>query len=140
MNAFKKLIELKKNVRLFVVGDGPYKEEMVEALKDTPTVFTGYVQGESAGIFASADLFVFPSTTDTFGNVVLESQASGVPVIVTDKGGPKENIIPGETGIVVKGDDETALVQGLLELLGEKTRLEAMRKAARLYTESRCFS
>ena len=141
VNAFKKLIELKKNVRLFVVGDGPYKEEMVEALKDTPTVFTGYVQGEDlAGIFASADLFVFPSTTDTFGNVVLESQASGVPVIVTDKGGPKENIIHGETGIVVKGDDETALVQGLLELLGDKTRLEAMRKAARLYTESRCFS
>ena len=51
----------------------------------------------------------------------------------------QENIISGETGIVVKGDDETALVKGLLELLGDKNRLEAMGKAARLYTESRCF-
>ena len=141
VSAFKKLIESRKDVRLFVVGDGPYKTEMVEALKDTPTVFTGYVQGEDlAEIFASADLFVFPSTTDTFGNVALESQASGVPVIVTDKGGPQENIIPGETGIIVKGDDEAALLQGLLKLLADKTRLKAMGKAARLYTESRCFS
>jgi glycosyltransferase involved in cell wall biosynthesis len=141
VSAFKKLIESRKDVRLFVVGDGPYKTEMVEALKDTPTVFTGYVQGEElAEIFASADLFVFPSTTDTFGNVALESQASGVPVIVTDKGGPQENIIPGETGIIVKGDDEAALLQGLLKLLADKTRLKAMGKAARVYTESRCFS
>ncbi len=140
VSAFKKLIELKREVRLFIVGDGPYKEEMAEALRHTPTVFTGYIKGEDlAGIFASADLFVFPSTTDTFGNVVLESQASGVPVIVTDRGGPRENIIPGETGIVVKGDDEMSLVSGLLELLEDRTRLEAMGKAARLYAESRCF-
>ncbi|MDR3603424.1 MAG: glycosyltransferase [Syntrophaceae bacterium] len=140
VNAFKKLIESKKNIKLFIVGDGPYREEMEESLKGTPAIFTGYVQGEAlAEIFASVDLFVFPSTTDTFGNVVLESQASGVPVIVTDKGGPQENIISGETGIVVTGDDETALVKGFLELLGDKNRLEAMGKAARLYTESRCF-
>ncbi|MGC8603281.1 MAG: glycosyltransferase [Desulfomonilaceae bacterium] len=140
VSAFKKLIELKKEVRLFIVGDGPYKDEMIKALRHTPTVFTGYIQGdELAAIFASADLFVFPSTTDTFGNVVLESQASGVPVLVTDKGGPRENIIPGETGIIVKGDDETELVRGLLELLEDRTRLEAMGKAARLYAESRGF-
>ncbi|MGA7877143.1 MAG: glycosyltransferase [Desulfoferrobacter sp.] len=70
--------------------DGPY---MQEELKGTPTVFTGYLQGEDlAAIYASSDLFVFPSTTDTFGNVVLEAQASGLPVIVTDCGGPPRRI------------------------------------------------
>ncbi|MGC8659294.1 MAG: glycosyltransferase [Desulfomonilaceae bacterium] len=138
--AFKKLILHQTNVRLFVVGDGPYREEMEASLKDLPVVFTGYVKGyKLAEIFASADLFVFPSTTDTFGNVVLEAQASGLPVIVTDMGGPKENMIPGKTGMIVPGDDESALVRGLLEMLKEEPRLRKMGEAARLYTETRCF-
>jgi glycosyltransferase involved in cell wall biosynthesis len=134
VNAFKRLTLSRDDVRLFIVGDGPYKDQMLEGLKGTPTVFTGYVHGEDlASIFASADLFVFPSTTDTFGNVVLEAQASGVPVIVTDQGGPKENMIPGETGIVVRGDDEMALVSGLSELLSDRPLLKAMGTAARSY-------
>src|SRR5439155_3460569 len=53
-------------------------------------VFLGYLTGESlASAYASADIFVFPSTTDTFGNVVIEAQASGLPVIVSDLGGPE---------------------------------------------------
>ncbi len=52
--------------------------------------------------YASADLFVFPSATDTFGNVVLEAQASGLPVIVSDEGGPRELMIDGETGVVFR--------------------------------------
>ena len=72
------------------MGDGPYREEMEQALGKTPTIFMGYVEGEAlAEVYASCDLFVFPSTTDTFGNVVLEGQASGLPVIVTNCGGPE---------------------------------------------------
>jgi glycosyltransferase involved in cell wall biosynthesis len=56
---------------------------------------------------------VFPSTTDTFGNVVLEAQACGLPVVVADKGGPRELMLDGVTGLVVKSDDRDALVRAM---------------------------
>ena len=80
-----------QRISLVVVGDGPYREELQTRCQGRPVVFTGLLEGEElAAAYASADAMVFPSTTDTFGNVVLEAQASGVPVIVTDLGGPAE--------------------------------------------------
>ena len=68
---------------------------------DVDAVFTGTLQPDQVAVaMASADLFVFPSRTDTAGNVVLEAQASGLPVLVTDSGGPRENILDGQTGYV----------------------------------------
>jgi glycosyltransferase involved in cell wall biosynthesis len=63
--------------------------------------------------------FVFPSTTDTFGNVVLEAQASGLPVIVTDEGGPSENLVHRETGLVVPADDRQALLEAMRSLVDD---------------------
>ncbi|MGB6064498.1 MAG: glycosyltransferase [Desulfomonilaceae bacterium] len=140
VKVFKSLVQSDDNVILFVVGDGPYREDMQKALQGTPSVFMGYVQGEAlASIYASCDLFVFPSTTDTFGNVVLEAQASGVPVIVTDSGGPQENMLPGVTGLVVRRNEEKALLEGIRTLLSDLPRLKDMGKAARTYAESRSF-
>ena len=83
--------------RLVVVGDGPLPRELAAACPDA--VFTGMLGRDAvAEAFASADLFVFPSRTDTAGNVVLEAQASGLPVLVSDAGGPRENIIVGDHG------------------------------------------
>ena len=139
-NVFKSLTQSNENAVLVAVGDGPYREEMQRALDGTRSIFTGYVEGEAlASIFASCDLFVFPSTTDTFGNVVLEAQASGLPVIVTDCGGPKENILPGETGLVVEGNDEQSLLEGIRTMLSDPARLKGMGFAARRYAESREF-
>jgi glycosyltransferase involved in cell wall biosynthesis len=91
-------------VKLYFVGDGPYAEALTAALPDA--VFLGYLTGEKlAKAYASADVFVFPSTTDTFGNVILEAQASGLPVIVSDLGGPKELVEDGKTGFVTKAHD-----------------------------------
>ena len=102
-NVFTLLSRSWNQVRLIVVGNGPYLEEFKHKMKGTPCFFTGYLTGEElAGVYASCDLFVFPSQTDTFGNVVLEAQASGLPVIVTDQGGPKENMLPGKTGLIVR--------------------------------------
>lgn len=58
-------------------------------------------------------LFVFPSATDTFGNVVLEAQAFGILVVVTDTGGPCENIVPDETGVIVPADSSAALADAI---------------------------
>jgi glycosyltransferase involved in cell wall biosynthesis len=136
----RSLAQRKENAVLVVVGDGPYREEMEQALNDYPVVFTGYVQGEAlASIYASCDLFVFPSTTDTFGNVVLEAQASGLPVIVTDQGGPQENILPGITGVVVEGGSEKSLLEAIRTLLSDPGRLREMGKASRSYAENRSF-
>ena len=139
-NAFKMLVPLMDDVTLIIVGDGPYLAEMQETMSGTPCVFTGYLEGEElTAVYASCDLFIFPSTTDTFGNVVLEAQASGIPVIVTDEGGPRENIIPGETGLVVESDHELSLLEAIHGLLSDPQRLRHMGNAARRYMESRSF-
>lgn len=137
--AFKKISAEYKNVLLQVVGEGPYLEVMKTYMKSTNIEFLGYKQGdELINLYSSADLFVFPSTTDTFGNVVLEAQACGTPVIVTDDGGPMENIIPGETGIIIKGNSEDALYHGIKSLL-DKEKLAKMSSNALSYMKQRSF-
>ncbi len=72
---------------LAIVGEGPYRRELEALLPDA--IFTGILTGRDLGVaYASADLFVFPSTTDTYGNVVVEAMAAGLPVAVSDIGGP----------------------------------------------------
>lgn len=123
-----------------VVGDGPYLEEMQQSLAGRPCLFTGYLTGEDlSAVYASSDLFVFPSTTDTFGNVVLEAQASGLPVLVADQGGPRENIIPGETGLVLPAQDEEAWITAITDLLAAPERRRRMGLAARRAMEERSF-
>ncbi len=138
--AFRQLSAAHPEAQLLIVGDGPYLEEMKATLNGLPAVFTGYLSGEDlTGVYASSDVFVFPSTTDTFGNVVLEAQASGLPVIVTDMGGPHENVIPGETGLVVPGNNEAALCEAIQSLLTQPARRKTMANAARRYAEGRSF-
>lgn len=138
--AFRRIASRREDVELVIVGDGPYLNEMRAELEGLPVTFTGYLEGEALlQAFASADLFVFPSTTDTFGNVVLEAQASGLAVVVTDGGGPRENLIEGETGRVLPADDITALEIALDEMIDDPARLATMGDAARRYAESRGF-
>jgi glycosyltransferase involved in cell wall biosynthesis len=139
-DVFMSLCRSLKWVSLVVVGDGPYLEEFKKKMQDTPCVFTGYLKGEElACVYASCDLFVFPSRTDTFGNVVLEARASGIPVIVTDQGGPKENILPGKTGLVIKDDQPHEWLRLLGSLHSDPRRLKEMGQAARHYMEDRSF-
>lgn len=101
---------------LAVVGDGPYLEEMRQAVPEA--VFTGILSGEALGrAYASADLFMFPSTTDTFGNVVIEAQASGLPVLVSDVGGPRELVVKPEQGRVLPANQMEPWVEAVRELL-----------------------
>ena len=126
--------------QLIVVGDGPYADEMRGMLKGLPVTFTGYIEGDDLdAIYASCDLFVFPSTTDTFGNVVLEAQASGLPVLVTDEGGPRENLLPGQTGEIVKGKDPEALEGALRHMITHPDRMKDMGHQAREYAEKRSY-
>lgn len=139
-DAYRLVATRAPHLRLVLVGDGPARAELEETLRGLPVTFTGYLTGDDlANAYASSDIFVFPSGTDTFGNVVLEAQASGLPVVVTDKGGPQENLLPGRTGAIVPEGDAQAMAQAMLDMAADPARLDAMRTAARVYAESRSF-
>jgi glycosyltransferase involved in cell wall biosynthesis len=122
--------------RLIVTGDGPMRGDLVRTCPDA--VFTGTLGGtDLAEAFASADVFLFPSRTDTAGNVVLEAQASGLPVVVSGEGGPRENMREGETGLICESTEPSAWATLLAEVLRDGARRDRMARAAREYAVSR---
>lgn len=138
--AFRIVHAQRPGTELVIVGDGPYLEEMRRELRGLPAHFTGVLEGEElAQAYASADIFVFPSATDTFGNVVLEAQASGLPAIVSDLGGPQENIRPDQTGLICKAGNPDAFARSMLGLIDYPERRTYMAKNARQSMEQRTF-
>ncbi len=120
-----------KKAHLVVVGDGPYRSIMDEELRGMDVHFLGFRHArELSTIYASSDMFVFPSLTDTLGQVVMESQSSGLPVIVSDEGGPKEVVEDGRTGFVLPGDRSGAWVDAMVRLITDDDRRVAMGQAA----------
>ncbi len=115
--------------RLVLVGDGPLREELERALPDA--TFAGHRSGEElARWYASADVFILPSTTETLGNVVLEALASGLPAVVVDRGGPQDLIAHGETGFIARANDANDIANHLARLLtDEELRLRMSRNA-----------
>ncbi len=117
------------NFRFLIVGHGNEEGWLRERLPRAE--FTGVLKGEAlAEAYARMDLFVFPSHTDTFGNVVLEALASGVPAIVTPDGGPPTIVRDGETGRIVRDAEFAAAIAGML---ADPERHAQMRLAARKY-------
>ncbi len=137
--AYRRLHERHPSARLVFVGDGPYLKELRDTLPEA--VFTGYLSGgDLARAFASADIFVFPSTTDTFGNVVLEAMASGLPAIVSDTGGPRELVKNGVTGYVTRSHDVEDFTTATERLLSDPILRQTMRANARATVQSRDWS
>jgi glycosyltransferase involved in cell wall biosynthesis len=94
-----------RNFRIAIVGQGADGSWLRKHLRHAD--FMGVLQGEPlAEAYANFDVFAFPSRTDTFGNVVLEALASGVPAVVTNSGGPKYIVQHGETGLIAGSDEE----------------------------------
>ncbi|HEU0299197.1 MAG TPA: glycosyltransferase family 1 protein [Longimicrobium sp.] len=116
--------------RLVLVGDGPMRAELEAALPDA--YFAGHQSGDAlARWYASGDVFVFPSTTETFGNVVLEAQASGLPAVVVDRGGPPGLVAPGRTGFVARANDPADLAARAEPLLRDPVERARMGLLAR---------
>lgn len=134
--AFLALHKTHPAVHLIVVGDGPYRAELEKQLQGAPCTFTGFLEGKDLSTaFASADVKLFPSTTDTWGNAPLEAQASGLPVVVSDQGGPQELMVDGTTGFQVTGRSATALREAMERLLDPTLRAR-MGQNAREFCES----
>jgi phosphatidylinositol alpha 1,6-mannosyltransferase len=115
-----------------IVGHGKEEAWLREHLPNAE--FTGVLRGHDlARAYANMDLFVFPSHTDTFGNVVLEALASGVPAIVTPDGGPRYIVRDGETGCIATDDEFSGAIARVIR----DPELHArMRVAAREYALS----
>ncbi|MGC1323101.1 MAG: glycosyltransferase [Candidatus Udaeobacter sp.] len=129
-DAYRRLRKEGLPVQLFVVGHGPYSEALAKSLPEA--FFTGHLSGtELATAYASADIFVFPSTTDTFGNVILEAQASGLPVVVSDSGGPKELVENHTNGLITKSHNVEDLTRAIRALVADRALREGMANSAR---------
>jgi glycosyltransferase involved in cell wall biosynthesis len=128
--AYSRLRHQRDDVQLVLVGDGPYREQLTELLPGAS--FLGYRTGdELATIYASADVFVFPGRAETFGQVLLEAAASGLPAVVIAGTGVNENVAPDETALVVPPGDAGGFVAALERLLDDDRLRQAMGLAAR---------
>ncbi len=125
---------------LALVGDGPYRGQLEKIFENTKTNFIGYLSGEElASAYASGDIFLFPSSTETLGLVLLEAMAAGCPVIGANKGGIPDIINNGTNGCLYDPDEkdngERSLIEATKKILVDKDTKESMRKAARKEAE-----
>lgn len=124
--------------QLVIVGDGPYKSRMEEELAATDTHFLGFRTGKPlAALYASADLFIFPSVTETLGQVVMEAQCAGLPAIVADEGGPAATVAHGETGFVLPAGEPERWIEAAVNLIEDEALRTRMGRAASERMQSR---
>jgi phosphatidylinositol alpha 1,6-mannosyltransferase len=125
--------------RLLIVGDGPERVALEASMPDN-VIFTGFLAGDAlAAVYAAADVFVFPSLTETFGQVVHESMASGVPVVAMRSGGVQDIVQHGVTGLLCRPDDPNDWLTAVRYLIGSASTRQLMGMNARRYAESQSW-
>lgn len=116
--------------RSLIVGDGPVREELAARLPDAR--FTGHLEGDDlARAYASSDVFLFPSDTETFGNVTLEAMASGLPAVCADATGSRSLVEHGTTGLLAPAGDAEAFTEHVARLVTDHGVRRAMAARAR---------
>ena len=130
IKTYQALQQTGAKVRLVVAGDGPYQNEFKRRCPDA--VFLGMCKHETlASVYASADVFLFPSLTETFGNVTLEALASGTPVLAFDCAAASDLVHTGHNGWLVPADQEAHYIAAALDIVRDPMRIMAMREATR---------
>jgi glycosyltransferase involved in cell wall biosynthesis len=120
------------------VGDGPF-EEAVRARVPEPRYLPGALHGDALSrAYASCDVFLFPSATDTFGNVLLEAMASGLPVVGVDSG-PTRELVGDDRGWIAPPDDAAALAELLVRVVDDAAGRRARRAAALTFAAERTW-
>jgi glycosyltransferase involved in cell wall biosynthesis len=141
IDRIRPVLDAMPQARLALVGDGPHRQQLEKVFAGSATTFVGYLGGEElAGAYASADAFLFPSSTETLGLVLLEAMAAGCPVVAARRGGIPDIVSDGLNGCLYEpdGSDDgagsfTAASQRLLGNLEQRNqlRLEARKEAER---------
>ncbi len=130
IRAFRQIQHDHSSARFVIVGDGPERARIAKSNPDF--LFVGMRHDlDLSSHYASGDLFLFPSTTETFGNVTLEAMACGLPLVAFDYGAAHEHIADAECGIRVAVADSDAFVDAARALAGDRSRRGRMREAAR---------
>ena len=123
-------------IRLAIVGDGPDRERLEKVFAGTPTVFTGYLRGaELAAAYASGDVFAFTGAEETYGNVVAEAMASGLPIVAPKSGGVVDLVDEGVTGYLYPSEDSRALLKRVKQLTGDLDKAKKMGKTGQKKAE-----
>jgi glycosyltransferase involved in cell wall biosynthesis len=126
--------------RLAIVGDGPYREELAQHFAGTPTKFMGYMTGEPLSrAYASADIFTFTSAMESFGLVLVEAMAAGLPVVTTLVGGAKDVIQTDVTGYTYPVGDIDKLIDNVRQIVSVPGKRETMGLAARAFAETQTW-
>ncbi len=136
----KPVLDALPSTRLALVGDGPHRQQLEKFFQGTSTTFVGYLSGNDlASAYASGDAFLFPSSTETLGLVLLEAMAAGCPVVGANKGGIPDIITDGENGCLYNPDEDDdgalSLIEATKKLLGNEIERTTMRQAARSEAE-----
>jgi glycosyltransferase involved in cell wall biosynthesis len=117
IESIRKVLESSSDYCLALVGDGPFRSNLENHFKNTNTVFCGYMHGEELSkAYASSDVFVFPSITETLGLVLMEAMAAGLPVVAAKSGPTSEQIEHGETGVIYNPDQPNGLLNAVHSL------------------------
>lgn len=128
----KPILDAIPNARLALVGDGPHRHNLEQYFAGTPTYFVGYLRGkELASAYASADVFIFPSRTETLGLVLLEAMAAGTPVVAARSGGIPDIVTDGVNGYLFDPRDEGGAIGATQRLFAHPQEREILRQNAR---------
>jgi glycosyltransferase involved in cell wall biosynthesis len=135
VEAYRAMPRSNRSPRFVVVGDGPQRAALEQAHPDL--IFCGMRTGtQLAECYASADVFLFPSQTETFGNVTLEAMASGLVVVAYDYAAAATHLTHGETGVLIRRGDSAGFIEAAAALARSPRALERMRRQARLHAIS----
>lgn len=133
-------LEALPSTRLALVGDGPARAHLERCFADLPVTFMGYLRGERLSqAYASADIFVFPSRLETFGLVVIEAMAAGLPVVAARVGGVGDMVSEGVNGYSFKSGHRTALLEGVRKITRNRENMRWMGQQARAYAEGQSW-
>lgn len=140
IDQIKAVLEQVPGTRLALVGNGPDRAELETHFEGLPVIFAGYLSGtQLSEAYASADIFVFPSALETFGLVVVEAMAAGLPVVAARVGGVRDVVEEGVTGYTFEVNDIAAMIRGVRQIAQSRARIEQMGRAARIFAETQSW-
>lgn len=134
IKAYRNVSRHVSDVHLVITGDGPMDARLRRDFTENVT-YTGYLGGEELAVaYASSDIFVFPSTTETFGNVIVEAMASGLPVVGAYSGGVKDNLIDNYNGLACRPRHVEDMAAAVIKLIENDRLRKTLSVQARQHT------